>query len=79
MQTEQTSAIRAIGIGTVLFLAAVGLWQCAAVFGWLSDLAPTPTRTASRAIEILSNPFYRDGPSSVGIFWHLITSLRRVV
>ncbi|GAA4794397.1 ABC transporter permease [Corynebacterium canis] len=79
MQTEQTPAIRAIGIGTVLFLAAVGLWQCAAVFGWLSDLAPTPTRTASRAIEILSNPFYRDGPSSVGIFWHLVTSLRRVL
>lgn len=40
---------------------------------------PTPARTATRAVELLSDPFYRDGPSSVGIFWHLMTSLKRVV
>ena len=30
-------------------------------------------------MEILSDPFYRDGPASVGIFWHMVASLRRVL
>lgn len=40
---------------------------------------PTPARTWDRAVEILSDPFYRDGPASVGIFWHMVASLRRVL
>ena len=60
----------------VVFLA---LWQGAASAGWLSDIAPTPARTWTRAGELLSNPFFRDGPASVGIFWHIVASLRRVL
>lgn len=30
-------------------------------------------------MEILSDPFYQDGPASVGIFWHLMASLKRVL
>ena len=33
----------------------------------------------ARGVEILSDPFYQDGPASVGIFWHLMASLRRVL
>ena len=73
---DQTKAIL-LGLG--LFVVGVGVWQFAASEGWLSDLAPTPARTLSRGVEILSDTFYRDGPSSVGIFWHIAASLRRVL
>ncbi|MGD7002011.1 ABC transporter permease [Corynebacterium halotolerans] len=66
-------------LGVVLLAAFIGLWQLAAGAGWLSNLAPTPARTGNRAIELLSDPFYRDGPASQGIFWHLLASLRRVL
>lgn len=69
----------AVFLGVALLAAFLGLWQLAASSGWLSDLAPTPARTASRAVELLSDPFYRDGPASQGIFWHLLASLRRVL
>lgn len=69
----------AVLLGVALLAAFIGLWQLAISSGWLSDLAPTPARTASRAVELLSDPFYRDGPASQGIFWHLMASLRRVL
>ncbi|WJZ03210.1 ABC transporter permease [Corynebacterium freiburgense] len=78
-QTQQTTITRAIGIGILLFFAALSLWQFAATYGWISGLAPTPARTFTRGVEILSDPLYRDGPSSVGVFWHLLASLRRVL
>lgn len=71
--------LNAVILGLVVFAAFIGVWQLAASAGWLSDLAPTPARTLERGVEILSDPFYRDGPASVGIFWHLVASLRRVV
>ena len=71
--------LHAVIVGFAVFAAFLGLWQLAASAGWLSDLAPTPARTLDRGVEILSDPFYRDGPASVGIFWHLVASLRRVV
>lgn len=69
----------AVFLGLALLAAFIGLWQLAASSGWLSDLAPTPARTANRAVELLSDPFYRDGPASQGLFWHLLASLRRVL
>lgn len=71
--------INAVILGITLLVAFIGVWQLAATAGWLSDLAPTPARTATRAVELLSDPFYREGPASVGIFWHLMASLKRVV
>lgn len=69
----------AVFLGVALLASFIGLWQLAASSGWISDLAPTPARTASRAVELLSDPFYRDGPASQGLFWHLLASLRRVL
>ncbi|MDR7330662.1 ABC transporter permease [Corynebacterium guangdongense] len=66
-------------LGLLIFAAFIAVWQGAASAGWLSDIAPTPARTFQRGAEILSDPFYRDGPASVGIFWHLVASLRRVI
>ena len=62
-----------------MFLLTIGVWQYAAHAGWISAIAPTPANTFNRGVEILSDPFYQDGPASVGIFWHLMSSLRRVL
>ncbi|MDK4331481.1 ABC transporter permease [Corynebacterium accolens] len=70
---------QAMGLGIALFIAFIAVWQAVAAAGWLSDIAPTPARTWDRAVEILSDPFYRDGAASVGIFWHMVASLRRVL
>ncbi|WP_278823235.1 ABC transporter permease subunit [Corynebacterium stationis] len=71
--------LHAVIIGLVMFILTIGIWQFAANAGWISDIAPTPANTFARGVEILSDPFYQDGPASVGIFWHLMASLRRVL
>ena len=76
---EKQTRIRAMIIGALLLAVFLSLWQLTVTAGWLTELAPTPARTATRAIEIFSDPFYYHGTTSVGIFWHLITSLRRVL
>lgn len=76
---RRESPWKAMGLGIALFIAFIAIWQSVAAAGWLSDIAPTPARTWDRAVEILSDPFYRDGPTSVGIFWHMVASLRRVL
>lgn len=76
---RRESPWKAMGLGIALFIVFIGIWQAVAAAGWLSDIAPTPARTWDRAVEILSDPFYRDGPASVGIFWHMVASLRRVL
>ena len=76
---RRESPWKAMGLGIALFIAFIALWQAVAAAGWLSDIAPTPAHTWDRAVEILSDPFYRDGPASVGILWHMVASLRRVL
>ncbi|MEH6819832.1 ABC transporter permease [Dietzia psychralcaliphila] len=56
----------------------IGLWNMA-TSGNDGGLAPTPAATLRSAIEILSDPFYREGINSVGVFWHLLASLQRVL
>lgn len=72
-----SARVRAGALGLLLFVLGVGAWHLAA--DSLAEIAPTPVGVWQRGVEILSDPFYRDGPASVGIFWHLVTSLRRVL
>lgn len=74
-----SNVLRASALGIAFLAAVIGLWQIATTAGWLSELAPTPSGTWSRGVDILSHPFYKDGPASVGIGWHLLASLRRVL
>ncbi len=39
---------------------------------------PTPLATWQQAVEVFSDPFYRNGPNDQGIGWNLLTSLQRV-
>ncbi|ABX04977.1 nitrate ABC transporter permease [Herpetosiphon sp.] len=57
-------------------LILAGLWQVAA---WISGgTLPTPLATASTLRELLSDPFYDNGPNDKGIGIQLMASLGRV-
>jgi nitrate/nitrite transport system permease protein len=53
----------------------VGLWQLVATMS--TDL-PTPIDGAKALIELVSDPFYVNGPNDQGIGWNLLISLGRV-
>jgi nitrate/nitrite transport system permease protein len=60
-------------------MAWLMLWQAAASLQLISTMVPTPAQTWTRLVEILSRPAYADGVNSVGILWHLLASVRRVL
>lgn len=81
-RARQEQRRRLIQVG-LAFLTAAGalLWVWQSMTGELNDggLAPTPSATWKRLLEVLTTAFMVDGPNNVGIFWHLIASLQRVL
>jgi nitrate/nitrite transport system permease protein len=67
----------------VLFVAigATGLvlWELAVRAQLVSALVPPPGRMWEEAVSALRDPFYVRGTNSVGIGWHLLASLSRVL
>ncbi len=58
------------GIGLV-----VGIWALLTMKG---GSFPTPAQTFAQAVELFSDPFYRNGPNDQGIGWNILFSLERV-
>ncbi|SEA53664.1 MULTISPECIES: nitrate ABC transporter permease [Acidovorax] len=54
----------------------VGLW--ALVSASTGRSIPTPHETWLQALEVFSNPFYRNGPNDQGVGWNVLASLQRV-
>ncbi|WP_369641896.1 nitrate ABC transporter permease [Acidovorax sp. A79] len=54
----------------------VGLW--AVVSATTGNSIPGPVETWKQALEIFSNPFYRNGPNDQGVGWNVLMSLERV-
>ncbi len=54
----------------------VGLW--ALVSASTGRSIPTPYATWLQAVEVFSNPFYRNGPNDQGVGWNVLASLQRV-
>ncbi len=54
----------------------VGLW--ALVSAGTGQSIPSPYETWRQALEIFSNPFYRNGPNDQGVGWNVLASLERV-
>ena len=54
----------------------VGLW--AVVSTTTGGSIPSPKDTWQQALEVFSNPFYRNGPNDQGIGWNVLSSLKRV-
>jgi len=55
------------------------IWEIAVRVGLVSTLVPSPTQVIAGAVQTLSNPFYNYGVNDVGIGWHLLSSLQRVL
>ncbi|WP_119966064.1 nitrate ABC transporter permease [Simplicispira lacusdiani] len=54
----------------------VGLW--ALVSASTGRSIPSPYETWLQAVEVFSNPFYRNGPNDQGVGWNVLASLQRV-
>lgn len=71
--------LRTTALFTLFLVVFIALWHLATAPLDDGGLAPTPAATWDRLVEILSEAFMLDGPNNVGIFYHLIASLQRVV
>lgn len=54
----------------------IGVW--AIVSATTGQSIPGPVETWAQAVEIFSNPFYRNGPNDQGVGWNVLMSLERV-
>ncbi len=54
----------------------IGLW--ALVSASTGRSIPTPYETWVQALEVFSDPFYRNGPNDQGVGWNVLASLQRV-
>ena len=54
----------------------VGLWALVSIT--TKGNIPGPADTWAQAVDIFSNPFYRNGPNDQGVGWNVLQSLERV-
>ena len=59
------------GLGLLL-----GVW--ALVSAGTGNSIPGPRETWAQALDVFSNPFYRNGPNDQGVGWNVLMSLERV-
>ena len=59
------------GLGLLL-----GVW--ALVSAGTGNSIPGPRETWAQALDVFSNPFYRNGPNDQGVGWNVLASLQRV-
>ncbi|MEW6313621.1 MAG: nitrate ABC transporter permease [Pseudomonadota bacterium] len=59
-------------LGLLLF---VGIW---ALVSQTSPNLPGPVKVWTSAVQLFSDPFYRNGPNDQGIGWKILNSLQRV-
>jgi len=82
MKNENRSLIdwRAVALVVVPpvlgFGLLVGLWALVSISTGSS--IPGPVQTWGQAVDIFSNPFYRNGPNDQGVGWNVLMSLERV-
>jgi len=60
----------------VTLLLIVGLWQV--LCSQPGAALPSPSKIVSTSWELISDPFYDRGNMDKGLFWHLLSSLKRV-
>ena len=59
----------------------LGLLMFIVLWGALSQIGqslPGPVKTWHSAVEVFSDPFYRNGPNDQGIGWNVLASMQRV-
>ena len=70
-RAELTARIVAPVLGVLAFL---GVWALVAQLGSI----PGPAKTWTAAVQVFSDPFYKNGPNDQGIAWKIGGSLSRV-
>lgn len=71
--------LKAAGLFVIFFVLFIGLWQLATMGYDDGGLAPTPAASWQRLGEVLSGAFTHNPPNDVGIVFHLVASLQRVL
>ncbi len=72
LDSELARRIVAPILGLLIFIL---LWGAVAQVG---QSLPGPVKTWQSAVEVFSDPFYRNGPNDQGIGWNVLASLQRV-
>ncbi|TLP79373.1 ABC transporter permease [Nesterenkonia sphaerica] len=71
--------VRTTALFLLFFIGFVSVWHITTAGLDDGGLAPTPAATWDRLTEMLTDAFMLDGPNNVGIFYHLVASLQRVL
>ena len=76
MRRRELRRVLGLVLAPVLGLLLFGLvWHWIAVAG---GQLPTPAKVWASAVDVFSDPFYRNGPNDQGIGWNVLSSLQRV-
>lgn len=76
---DHSNRLWSLALCLLIGASAVGVWQLWTMLVDPGGMAPTPTGTWKRLVEILSGAFTVEGPNSVGIAFHAAASLQRVL
>src|SRR5438067_2504136 len=71
--------LRALAAFLAVLAGALLAWDVAVRAELVSPLVPSPGKVWDEAVAALGDPFYLRGTNSVGIGWHLLASLGRVL
>lgn len=71
--------LKTAGLFVVFLALFILFWQLATAGFDDGGLAPTPAASWERLVEVLSTVFVHEPPNNVGIFFHLLASLQRVL
>ncbi|HKK06249.1 MAG TPA: nitrate ABC transporter permease [Gammaproteobacteria bacterium] len=73
---RRSAMVQAVILPAITFLIVLGIWVV--VHSEVSRAIPSPVDTWHRAVEMLSHPFYANGPNDMGVGWQVLYSLGRV-
>jgi len=77
LSRERANALaQSVILPAITFLIVLGIWVF--VHNEVSHAIPSPSATWHRAVEMLSHPFYSNGPNDMGVGWQVLYSLGRV-
>jgi nitrate/nitrite transport system permease protein len=74
-RVDWRQALLAVLLPCAGLASMVGVWALLTMDG---GNFPTPAATFKSAVELFSDPFYRNGPNDQGIGWNVLNSLERV-
>jgi nitrate/nitrite transport system permease protein len=60
----------------ITFIVLLLIWQIA--FGRAGSTLPPPTKVWSEAKDLITDPFFVNGPQDIGLAWRVLISLQRV-